>query len=425
MFALWYIKLSYANEVMNKYWHYSDHQTLAILAPLVALFALGLDFYIPVITQLNDLFGTSEEVMQLTLSGFMLFCAIAQIITGPLCDQYGRRPIALISLVIFILGSAIAPLYPSFGFMLFARSLQAVGASATFLCAYTTVRDLYPAPSESAKMYSLINVCISQSPILAPAIGGYIAEKTSWHSVFILLFLIGITTLYTTYRFYHESTPNKHPIHYQHLKRSYYFVLINRNFQVYSLAAATGMGSFFMFFSQSPYILMDILGYSKTIYGIFFGTVGLSFFLASLLTNRICQRLGPHYTVELGAILMMTGGLLLIVLQILLGITALGFILPMMGVVSGAALTIGAGLAGTMQPFGSIAGIAFSAVGFTKFAFSAFLGMLLMQLPISPMSLGGLIFLLAGLSSLLAYVYRHTLIEDMNKIITITPTEWD
>lgn len=410
---------------MSKYWHYSDHQTLAILAPLVTLFALGLDFYIPVVPHLKDLFECSQETMQLTLSGFMLSCAFAQIITGPLCDKYGRRPIALVSLCIFLTGSIIAPLYPNFYLMLTARLLQAVGASATFLCAYTTVRDLYPSATESAKMYSLINVCISQSPILAPAIGGYIADLTTWHSVFYLLTLISILILLSTYQYYLESSPNQHPIHFQHLKRAYYFVIINRNFQIYSLAAATGMGSFFMFFSQSPYILMDILGYSKTIYGAMFGTVGLSFFGASLMTNRLCQKMGPHYTVETGCFLMMFGGTLLIILELLFGIHALSFIIPMMMVVSGAAFTIGAGLAGTMQPFGSIAGIAFSAVGFTKFAFSACLGMLLMSLPITPLSLGLLIFILAGTSSLLAFIFRHQLIEDMNKVITIIPTEWD
>ncbi|MEC7030325.1 MAG: Bcr/CflA family efflux MFS transporter [Pseudomonadota bacterium] len=410
---------------MNPIWQHSETKTLAILAPLVALFALGLDFFIPIVPHLNDLLAVSEETMQITLSAFMLTCAIAQIVTGPLCDQYGRRPVALISLGVFIIGSIIAPLYPSFYLLLLARLLQALGASGTFLCAYTTVRDLYPDASSSAKMYSYINVCISQSPILAPAIGGFVAQQTVWQSVFVILTLTGLITLWSSFTYYTETAPCKHPIHYAHLKRSYYHVLINRNFQVYSLAAATGMGSFFMFFSQSPYIIMDVLNYSKPLFGIFFGMVGCSFFLSSLFTSHICNRVGPHATVEIGSGLMALGGGLLILLHMTIGTSIVGFIGPMMLVVAGAALTIGAGLAGTMQPFGSIAGIAFSAVGFVKFAFSACLGMILMQLPITPSSLGIIISILSMCSSILCWYYRNELIDNINADAFILPTEWD
>jgi len=394
---------------MNKYWKYNDRTTLYILAPLVSLFALGLDFYIPIVPQLRYTYTTSQETMQLTLSGFMFVCAISQIIVGPICDKYGRKKTAITSLFIFIIGSIIAPYNEQFSFMLLGRILQAAGSSGTFLCAYTTVRDLYPNPSTSTKIYSYINMCISQSPIFAPLMGGFIAQTTNWQMVFVALTLIGITTLVSTHLFYIETMPKKHTIHYQHLKTAYRDVITNRNFQVYSLAAATGMGSFFMFFSQSPYIIMEILGYSKPIYGIFFGVVGMSFFIASLYTSYLTKRYSIHTTVSLGAILMLLGGTLLVLSQLLFNITIAGFILPMMIVVAGAAYTIGAGLAGTMQPFGSIAGIAFSAIGFVKFAFSALLGIGLMQLNISPLSLGQLIMLLSGISALSCFAYRTEL----------------
>jgi Bcr/CflA subfamily drug resistance transporter len=411
--------------LMNKYWPYSDRITLCILAPLVTLFAFGLDFYIPIVPHLRNIFGTSQETMQMTLSGFMFCCAVAQIIIGPLCDKYGRRPIALACLLIFIAGSLLAALFPIFTIMVIARILQAIGASGTFLCAYTTVRDLYPSPSSSAKIYSYINVCISQSSIFAPTLGGIIADMSSWRIIFVALAVIGFITLIITYYSYHETTPHKHPINYTHLKQSYNLVLTNRYFQVYSLAAAVGMGNFFMFFSQSPYIVMDVLQYSKPIYGLFFGIVGFSFFLTSLITHKICDYFSIHTTIEIGALLMTIGGALLILGEILFGITILGFIIPMMIVVSGAALCIGAGLAGTMQPFGSIAGIALSAVGFVKFSFSAGLGMLLMKLPISPLSLGALITCLSSISLLLSWYFRAILKKSLAQDIIIAPSAWD
>jgi Bcr/CflA subfamily drug resistance transporter len=407
---------------MKAFWQQSDLGRLVILAPLVALFALGLDFYIPIVPLLKDLHQVSEEAMQLTLSGYMLMCAVAQIMTGPLCDRYGRRPVAMVSLGVFIVGSMLAAAIPSFKMLLIARILQAAGASGTFLCAYTTIRDLYSASDDSARMYSYINVCISQAPIFAPTIGGFLAQQYGWPVVFVVLMMIGFYTLLVSYNYYGETVPHRHQVEYTHLKSAYYQVVLNRNYQVYSLAAATGMGSFFMFFSQSPYIVMEYLGYSKPEFGVMFGMVGFSFFMASFLTSLICQRVGVHKTVELGSFFMSLGGIALMLMQHLYGITAVGFILPMMMVVSGAALVIGAGLAGTMQPFGHIAGVAFSAVGFVKFAFSALLGMVLMRLPITPMMLGSMISTSAMTSLLLCIMFRHQLVHHVAKEALVVPT---
>lgn len=403
---------------------YSDTQVLLIIAPLVALFALSLDFYIPIVPHLRQLYNIDHDTMQLTLSGFMFCCGVSQIIVGPLCDRFGRRTIALFSLVIFILGCLLSLHIPTFTHLIIARLLQAFGASGTFLSAYTTIRDLYPSITKSTKMYSLVNVCISQSPIFAPAIGGILAQTYHWKAVFICLLLTGLVTLLSTYLFYQETAPVTHPIHLNHLKKAYGLILPNRNFQVYSLAASIGMGSFFMFFSQSPYIIIDLLHYSKFEYGIFFGIVGFSFFVSSLLTNSLDELIGNHNTVTLGTGLMSIGGIGLILSEHYCGITISGFIIPMTLVVSGAALAIGAGLSGTMQPFGNIAGTAFSAIGFCKFMSSAILGLILLKLDIAPYVLGTIIASLATFCLSLCFIFRTTLLKNGETPIII-PTEYD
>lgn len=405
---------------MNK----RSHTTiLIIIMPLVSLFAIGLDFYIPIVPLLRTLFEVDHHTMQLTLSGFMFICALGQIIIGPICDRFGRRSIALISILIYLTGSLIPLFTLSFRSLILARILQALGASGTFLTAYASIRDLFDDLNTSTKMYSLINVCISQSPIFAPTLGGLIADRFGWRAVFVTLTLFGLYTLLSSYLFYEETIVKKHPFNYSHLKKSYLSILKHRNFQVYSLSAAVGMASFFMFFSQSPYILIDLLHYSKPEFGLLFGIVGSSFFISSLQTNRISINIGNHDTVSLGSLLMSIGGVLLILFQCMFGIQAWGFILPMIFVVCGAALTIGAGLAGTMKPFGHIAGTAFSAIGFCKFFLSASLGFLLLSLDISPHVLGTIIASLSLLSLILNIIFRKTLIEGSNAIII--PTEYD
>ena len=236
----------------------SDVIRLVILAPLVCLFALGLDCYIPLVPHLKSLYQVAEETMQMTLSGYMLMCAVAQVMIGPMCDQYGRRIVALYSLMIFLVGTLIALWFHFFTMLLLARLLQAIGASGTFLCAYATVRDLYASAEDSARMYSYMNMCIAQAPIFAPTISGILAQEYGYLIVFELLFGIGVIMLISSYWFYSETVPYRHPIAYAHLRQSYLKVCLNRNFQVYSLASATGMASFFMFFSQSPYIVIGI-----------------------------------------------------------------------------------------------------------------------------------------------------------------------
>ncbi|UTC24369.1 multidrug effflux MFS transporter [Candidatus Comchoanobacter bicostacola] len=403
-------------------WHYNQTQTLLILTPLVALFALGLDVYIPIVPDLATAFNQPHSLMQLTLSGYMLTCALGQILAGPLCDQIGRRKVAIYSLSIFIIGCIIGIYTHNLLTLILARILQSIGASGTFLCAYATVRDLYPKPEDSAAIYSYINVCISQSPIFAPSLGAYIALNYDWHAVFALLLIIGALTLILTTLSYQDTTPEYVEPNLRRILASYNTVVTHPGFLAYTASAACGMATFFMFFSQSPYIIMNILGYSKNQFGIFFGLVGFSFFLASLFTPKACKKLGVHACVELGCSAMNVGAVSLIIGYQLYGTTIIGFIGPIAIAIIGAALTIGAGMAGTMEPFGKIAGTAFSAVGFCKFFLSASLGLLLMQFDTTPQILGLIILITATLSQAVCFYYRDTLCQYR---LTYTPTEYE
>tara|TARA_A100001015_G_C14947502_1_gene695267 strand:+ start:43 stop:1101 length:1059 start_codon:yes stop_codon:yes gene_type:complete len=328
----------------------------------------------------------------------MLCCAISQIITGPISDYYGRRQTALVCLLLFIIGSIGGYYSTNVNEMVICRVTQAFGASGTFLCAYATVRDLYPKPEDSARMYSYINICISQSPILAPTLGGIIAKYYNWPYVFIFMLGISIITLIITATMYYDTCPNHQKPDYAFLKKSYLSVLSHACFKPYTLASSTGMASFFMFFSQSPYIIMDTLGYDETLYGMFFGLVGITFCIASFMTPKVCRKHSTHGAIEIGCCIMTIGGLLIILAEKAFGTSIAGFIIPMMIISSGAAICIGAGLAGIMQPFGHIAGTAFSAVGFFKFFISAVLGRLLMQMDPDPLFLGILVLSFSAIS---------------------------
>src|SRR5690606_37821387 len=118
----------------------------ATLALLTALGPLSTDMYLPSLPAIAAFFGTGPAEAQMTLSAFLFGFAAGQFLHGPLSDQYGRRPVLLAGLGLFIAATAACALAPSIEWLTVARFVQALGASGPIVLARAVVRDLYEGP---------------------------------------------------------------------------------------------------------------------------------------------------------------------------------------------------------------------------------------------------------------------------------------
>jgi len=173
-----------------------------LFAVLLGMFLSALDQTIvgtalPRIT--GDLHG-SNELYTWVVTIYLLTSTITGVFYGKLSDIYGRRPMLLIGITIFLIGSFLSGLSWSMESLIFFRGVQGVGAGAIFPISLAVIGDLF-SPRERGKYQGLFGAVFGVSAILGPLLGGFLTENLSWHWIFYVNIPIGLVALAIIYRF--------------------------------------------------------------------------------------------------------------------------------------------------------------------------------------------------------------------------------
>ena len=358
--------------------NYKVYQFVLILTPFVFSFAFGLDIYIPIIPQMAVLFDTSPALVHLTLSLFLLFTGLGQLLIGPLSDQFGRKIIFYTAAVLYAIGSLGCAFAGDIFWLIFARIISSLGACGMLVTSFALVRDLYTS-DHSAKIYSFLNGAIGISPTFAPIIGGYLSVYLGWQSIFIFLAIIGALSFLVTYLFIEETLkPDKRVKIDGNLLKRYGQVFTNRQFIIYSTLAGLAEGVFFCFFSISPFIIIDLHGVPTHEFGYYFAVFGSVIALGGLASGKVIEKIGIQSTLAIGILLMFIGGFSMLGWYYFLSLSLPGFLIPMAIACTGAMFIVGGSAAMALEPFGLMAGTAAAAFGAFEFAISAIIGSFLM-----------------------------------------------
>jgi EmrB/QacA subfamily drug resistance transporter len=174
----------------------SQRQKIEILfAILLGLFLGALDQTIvgPALpTIVTDLTGNDYYVWAVTI--YLLTSTISVPFWGKLSDLYGRKPIFMIGIVIFLIGSALSGLSQNMAMLIFFRGIQGIGAGSLFPVALAIIGDMFT-PKERGKYQGLFGAVFGVAFILGPLIGGFLTEQVSWHWIFYVNIPIGIVSL--------------------------------------------------------------------------------------------------------------------------------------------------------------------------------------------------------------------------------------
>ena len=158
---------------------------------------LPVDIYLPAVQLIATDLNTSVDNVQLGIFFYLISMGVGQLFLGALSDKYGRKPIALVSLVVYILASILATISTSLETLIASRLIQGIGACGCAVTALAVVRDLFD-EDESAKIYSILNGAQSIVPALAPLLGGLISVQLGWRYCFALLVALGAMTFIFT-----------------------------------------------------------------------------------------------------------------------------------------------------------------------------------------------------------------------------------
>ena len=167
-------------------------ESVALYATLMCLVALSIDLILPAFEVIaQDLSIVHDNQRQLIIIAFFVGLAFGQIIYGPLSDSFGRKPVIIIGLVIFITGSLLAAFANSLEVILFARMVQGFGAAGPRVVTVALIRDRFEGES-MARIMSLITGIFVFVPVFAPSIGKFLLLFVSWRNFFVILAMVAV-----------------------------------------------------------------------------------------------------------------------------------------------------------------------------------------------------------------------------------------
>lgn len=337
-------------------WSFSLTAALVLLCPFDLIASLGMDMYLPAIPDMPGILGTTPERVQFTLSGYLVLLGMGQLVFGPLSDRLGRRPVLLGGAVTYTLTSlALAWTHAFWPFVLL-RVGEAAAGAAMLVATFATVRDVYAERPEGARIYGVMSAILVFVPAFGPLLGAGLYEGGGLRAIFLLLALLAALAGLRAWRLWPETLP-AHGDGKGVRLQAFGNVLRNREFWTYTLGYAVAMGSFFVYFSIAPGLLVHRYGYSPLGFALLFGTVALVLFGAARFSSRIIERYGQAGCFARGLVVVVLGALLLVLRETVFD-NVVAFMLPMWSIAVGIALIISVAANGALAAFSESAGTA-------------------------------------------------------------------
>ena len=315
--------------------------TLLIVGSLSGLAPLSIDFYLPGLPHLTSDLGASASTGQLTLTACLLGIAVSQIFAGSLSDTLGRRRLVLVGLLSYMAMSLLCAVASSIWMLIAFRLVQGAACGIGFVVARAIVRDIYSG-NEAARIFALLILISGVAPVLAPVLGGQVLLLTSWRGIFIVLVVFSAIMLAVAALRLRETLP-AHLRHEPGLAakiKVFRDLLADRSFLPYASSGSLAFAAMFAYISGSPFVLENIYGLSPQLYGVVFGVNAAGIVIASQVSRRLVERVGPRRLLTTGNLTMAVGcvvlllavvlgaGLAAVLVALVVTISSIGLILP-------------------------------------------------------------------------------------------------
>jgi DHA1 family bicyclomycin/chloramphenicol resistance-like MFS transporter len=268
---------------------------VCLIALMMALNALAIDSMLPALPHIGDDLGVvNENSRQWVVTAYLLGFGGAQLIYGPLADRFGRKPVLLTGVGIYVLFSLLATLAPTFDALIMARIGQGLGSACTRVLAVSIVRDRYEGRT-MARVMSFSFLVFLGVPILAPSIGQMIMLVGPWRWIFAALGLVGVSLIvWASLRLPETLKPeDRLPIQVRRLAGAYKTALTDRTAVGYMLAMTAITGALFGFINSSQQIFADVFD-AEAAFPAIFALIAGGIAVASIVNARLVVRLGSR-----------------------------------------------------------------------------------------------------------------------------------
>jgi DHA1 family bicyclomycin/chloramphenicol resistance-like MFS transporter len=282
-----------------------------VLSLLLGIQPVTTDLYLPALPALTDGFAAPMTQAQLTLSALLLAFGVSQLFWGPLSDRFGRRPILLLGLSAYVIAAIGSALAPSMALLIVWRTVQGAAMGAGVMCARAIVRDLYT-PAAGARAMSRGLTGLGVIACLSAPLGGLLSDVFNWRAALLALAVFGALSLAVIALRFEETLALKNPraLEFGTLARTWWTIVRHPTFVAFSLLSTGSYGALFTFLASSSFVLIGVLGLSKTQYGLVMFVISFVYILGTFACRRLLPRFGVRRSVALAAGLTLAGGVL-------------------------------------------------------------------------------------------------------------------
>lgn len=347
-----------------------DQQMILGAAFIGCLGVFGMHVLLPALPAIGEAFAADPAATQLLISGAMLAIGLGNLVVAPLSDRFGRRPVLLGGLALFVAGSFAGLAAPTLETLLAARLVQAFGGGASQAVVRATLADRFGAGAASAIAYTAMAILVV--PMFAPTLGGFAVQAFGWRAPFGLAAALGaVVVLYAVLRIAETHRVPAPGGARPRMLHSYRQLLASPEYVAFVLYGGFMMATVYLFIAGAPYVAIEVYGASPAEYGLWFVLPAAASFVGFMLAGRASQAKGNYWMMRAGALVSLAGALAILALVAAGAWTPLALFVPAMLVCHANALSAPNSTSAAIMLRPDIAGAGSGLLGFLQLAISA------------------------------------------------------
>jgi DHA1 family bicyclomycin/chloramphenicol resistance-like MFS transporter len=279
----------------------SRRQLAAILGLLAMIGPFAIDSIFPAFRVLAHELRVDDAAIQQAISIYLLGYALMSLLHGALSDAYGRKPVIIAGLLLFLASSVGCALADSLPQLLVFRFIQGLSAGVGLIVGRAVIRDVYQG-DDAQRMMSLVSMIFSIAPAIAPIIGGYILNWSNWQGIFWFLVALSFLMLLVVGFLLPESHPadKRVPIHPVSLSKSYWSMGKSSEFRMLAFSGTLLFGALFIYIASAPDYVLLHLRLTETQFGYFFVPTIAGMSVGAFISGRLAGIIPGRTLVNIG-----------------------------------------------------------------------------------------------------------------------------
>lgn len=338
-----------------------------LLAALSTLGPFSIDTFLPAMQAIGLTLAATPLQMQQALTVYLFCYALMMLWHGSISDAIGRRPVVLVTTLLFSLASLGCALSNSLASLLLFRALQGLCGGAGLVVGRAIIRDKLDG-HEAQRLMSHVTMLFSLSPAIAPVIGGWLFGRLGWHSIFFFMALVGLLLFVMSWFALAEThhASRRQPLKVRYLLANYLQVGRKREFQLLTAAVSCNFAGFFLYIPAAPVFLIQHLHLRPDQFLWMFGPAVSGIMFGAFLSGRMAGRRSSREIVNIGYALMFTAATVNLLYNLTAGASMPWAVLPLACYTTGMSLVAPSITLNLMDQFPSLRGTVSSLQGFLQ-----------------------------------------------------------